>query len=192
MERQYSMILLLAVGLVLMFSVSIFAKEPTAAREQSARRGSSGGISASAKALISSLNAPTQTLRTQLAEIARRFLGLPYLWGGMSELRGVDCSGLVKMIFAALHIELPRTSREQSQLGAEVPIDELAMGDLLFFSSDGEMPSHVGVYIGDHRFIHAAKSAGRVIVSDLSEAWYSKRFLGARRIDAVSADSGKM
>ena len=114
--------------------------------------------------------------------MARSFLGLPYRWGGMSERRGADCSGLVKMIFAKLYIELPRTSRDEIQSGEEVSLDNLETGDLVFFSSNGNTPTHVGVYIGNHQFLHAEKKAGRVIITDLSQPWYAKRFLGARRV----------
>ena len=106
----------------------------------------------------------------------------------MSERRGADCSGLVKMIFAKLHIELPRTSRDQIEAGEEVPMDRLETGDLVFFSSGGDTPSHVGVYMGNHQFLHAEKKAGRVIITDLSQPWYAKRFLGARRVVDVARD----
>jgi cell wall-associated NlpC family hydrolase len=124
----------------------------------------------------------SQTVRYKLAKAARTFLGLPYRWGGMSERRGADCSGLVKMIFAKLHIELPRTSRDQIQTGEEVPMESLETGDLVFFSSDGNTPTHVGVYLGHHQFLHAEKKAGRVIITDLSHPWYSRRFISARRV----------
>ena len=129
-----------------------------------------------------------QTVRYKLAKAARTFLGLPYRWGGMSERRGADCSGLVKMIFAKLHIELPRTSRDQIEAGEEVPVDRLETGDLVFFSSGGDTPTHVGVYMGNHQFLHAEKKAGRVIITDLSQPWYAKRFLGARRVVNVAKD----
>jgi cell wall-associated NlpC family hydrolase len=127
-------------------------------------------------------SAAPQTLRYKLVKAARAFLNLPYRWGGMSEQRGADCSGLVKMIFAKLHINLPRTSREQIQSGKQIPIDELEMGDLVFFSSVGDIPDHVGIYVGNHRFLHAEKKAGRVIVTDLNQPWYARRLLAARRV----------
>jgi cell wall-associated NlpC family hydrolase len=155
MERQYVMILLLALGLLLVSKRVCFAEE----------------------------SAPlSQAVRYKLAKAARTFLGLPYRWGRMSERRGTDCSGLVKMIFAKLHIELPRTSRDQILSGEEIPMDDLKTGDLVFFSSDGSTPTHVGVYMGHHQFLHAEKKAGRVIMTDLSQPWYAKRFLSARRI----------
>jgi cell wall-associated NlpC family hydrolase len=155
MERQCMMILLLSLALSLTPKVPVFAKDSAADLE---------------------------TVRYKLVKMARSFLGLPYRWGGMSERRGVDCSGLVKILFAKLRIQLPRSSREQIRSGDEVSVDQLEMGDLVFFSSDGETPSHVGIYVGDHRFLHAEKKAGRVIITDLSQPWYVKHFLGARRV----------
>src|SRR5919198_1413357 len=136
-------------------------------------------------------SATTQTVRYRLVKMARTFLGLPYRWGGMSERRGVDCSGLVKMLFAKLHVELPRSSREQIHSGKEIPIDQLEMGDLVFFSLDGEIPNHVGIYVGNNRFLHAEQKAGRVIITDLKEPWYAKRFLGARRVMGLWKSEGE-
>jgi cell wall-associated NlpC family hydrolase len=123
-----------------------------------------------------------QPIRDKLARAARHFLGLPYRWGGMSERRGMDCSGFVKALFATLHIDLPRTSREQFHAGEDVAVENLQAGDLLFFSSDGMTPNHVGLYIGDNRFVHAERRAGRIIITDLNRPWYVKHFLGARRV----------
>src|SRR5438094_1100187 len=96
-------------------------------------------------------NSSSQTVRYRLVKMARSFLGLPYRWGGMSERRGADCSGLVKMLFAKLHIELPRSSRDQIRSGENIAIETLQWGDLVFFSSDGATPNHVGLYIGKNR-----------------------------------------
>src|SRR5215831_7750173 len=70
-----------------------------------------------------------ETVRATLVKMARRFLGVPYIWGGMSERQGADCSGLVKMIFGKLRIQLPRTSREQIASGENIPADSLKAGD---------------------------------------------------------------
>ena len=163
MERQYVMILFLVLGLLFVSKRACFAGESAPA---------------------------SQTVRYKLAKMARTFLGLPYRWGGMSERGGADCSGLVKMIFAKLHIELPRTSRDQIEAGEEVPMDRLETGDLVFFSSGGNTPTHVGVYMGNHQFLHAEKKAGRVIITDLNQPWYAKRFLGARRVVDVAKANG--
>lgn len=139
-----------------------------------------------------SSNTAPHTVRAQLVDAARKFLGLPYRWGGMSERRGVDCSGLVKMLFAKLHVALPRSSREQIQSGKEVPMDQLETGDLVFFSSRGQTPTHVGVYVGNNQFLHAATKARQVIISDLNQPWYNKRFLSARRVVDLSKDDESM
>ncbi|TMA57926.1 MAG: NlpC/P60 family protein [Deltaproteobacteria bacterium] len=102
-----------------------------------------------------------QPLRDKLASAARHFLGLPYRWGGMSERSGMDCSGLVKALFAKLNIEMPRTSREQFHSGQDIAVENLRTGDLL---------------------------AGFVIITDLNQPWYVKHFLGARRI--VESEEG--
>jgi cell wall-associated NlpC family hydrolase len=133
-------------------------------------------------------NSSSQTVRYKLVNMARTFLGLPYRWGGTSERRGMDCSGLVKILFDKFHIELPRSSREQIQAGKEVPLDRLEMGDLVFFSTRGEIPTHVGLYVGNDQFLHAEKKAGRVIITDLKQPWYAKRFVGARRVMDLSKD----
>jgi len=136
-------------------------------------------------------NSSSQTVRYKLVKMARTFLGLPYRWGGMSERRGVDCSGLVKVLFAKLHVELPRSSREQIQSGKEISLDQLETGDLVFFSNQGEIPTHVGVYLGNDQFLHAEQKAGRVIITNLKDPWYAKRFLGARRVMGLWKSEGE-
>jgi len=136
-------------------------------------------------------NSSSQTVRYRLVKMARTFLGLPYRWGGMSERRGVDCSGLVKVLFAKLHVELLRSSREQIQSGKEISLDQLETGDLVFFSTHGEIPTHVGVYLGNDQFLHAEQKAGRVIITNLKDPWYAKRFLGARRVIGLWKSEGE-
>ena len=136
-------------------------------------------------------NSSSQTVRYRLVKMARTFLGLPYRWGGMSERRGVDCSGLVKVLFAKLHVELPRSSREQIQSGKEISLDQLETGDLVFFSTHGEIPTHVGVYLDNDQFLHAEQKAGRVIITNLKDPWYVKRFLGARRVIGLWKSEGE-
>ena len=121
-------------------------------------------------------------IRDRLASAARHFLGLPYHWGGMSERHGMDCSGFTKALFAKLNIELPRTARDQYHAGQEVSVENLRTGDLLFFSTDGVTPDHVGLYVGNKQFVHAEKKAGRVIITALNQPWYVQHFLGARRV----------
>ncbi len=124
-----------------------------------------------------------QPLRVRLASMGIGLLGVRYRWNGNSEISGFDCSGLVKSLFDKFNISLPRTSREQYKVGERVDKDKLEVGDLVFFTSRrGRTPSHVGIYIGDNQFLHAARKARRVIISNLSANWYTQRFLGARRL----------
>ncbi len=123
-----------------------------------------------------------QPLRYRLATAGLNFLGVRYRWNGISEHSGFDCSGMVKSLFEKFHISLPRSSREQYKVGEKVDKDKLEVGDLVFFSSRGSTPTHVGVYLGDNMFLHAARKARKVLVSDLTATWYSRRFLGARRL----------
>jgi peptidoglycan DL-endopeptidase LytE len=127
-------------------------------------------------------NPEEQPLQLRVVEAGFQFLGVRYHRSGESEKSGFDCSGLVKTLFSKFNIELPRTSREQYQQGEKIDRDNLKAGDLVFFSSKGNNPTHVGIYIGDNKFIHAALKAKQVIVSDLSKIWYSMRYLGARRV----------
>jgi len=109
-------------------------------------------------------------------------LGIPYRWGGAAPDTGFDCSGLVKYVFqTALGIELPRVSREQAQRGQPVDRKELTPGDLVFFSRRGKVINHVGIYLGDGRFVHAPRTGRDVSVSKLKGYWY-QRFLRARRV----------
>jgi peptidoglycan DL-endopeptidase LytE len=114
------------------------------------------------------------------ARIAVGLLGRPYRWSGVGN-RGFDCSGLVVHVFAALGRPLPHSSFEQYQVGTLVSRWALVPGDLVFFQTYSAGASHVGIYIGEDRFIHASYSRG-VVVSSIEEPYYRDRFLGGRRI----------
>jgi peptidoglycan DL-endopeptidase LytE len=127
--------------------------------------------------------APALTLREQLVIAGFNYLGVRYRWNGTSEKRGFDCSGLVQRLYSLFSIDIPRSSREQFKIGEKIARAALQVGDLVFFSSrGGKIPTHVGIYIGGEQFLHAASRAKKVMVSNLTEEWYSKRFIGARRI----------
>ena len=112
--------------------------------------------------------------------IAVGLLGRPYQWSGMGN-RGFDCSGLVAHVFAAIGRPLPHSSFEQYQVGTLVSRWELVPGDLVFFQTYSAGASHVGIYIGEDRFVHASYSRG-VVISSIEEPYYRDRFLGGRRI----------
>ena len=122
------------------------------------------------------------TVRDRLVEAGFNMLGVRYRFGGTSEKTGFDCSGLVKNLFEKFNLTLPRSSRDQYKQGEKVAKEDLQKGDLLFFSAGGKTPTHVGIYIGDNQFLHAASKAKKVVISDLGKNWYDLRYLGARRI----------
>ncbi len=130
----------------------------------------------------------TSSRRVRLVEAGFQMIGIRYRLSGGSEKTGFDCSGLVKNLFSKFDIELPRTSREQYRQGEKIDRDKLEPGDLVFFSSGGKNPNHVGIYIGNDKFLHAARKARKVIVSDLNKIWYTMRYLGARRISDLWGD----
>ncbi len=108
------------------------------------------------------------------------FLGQPFQWAGIGN-RGFDCSGLVTRVFTAMGLPLPHSSFDQYRAGIAVPSWALRPGDLVFFRTYSPGPSHVGIYVGAERFIHASYSRG-VIISSMDEAYYRYRYLGARRL----------
>ncbi|QDH71736.1 NlpC/P60 family protein [Lysobacter alkalisoli] len=123
---------------------------------------------------------PTRTVLQK----ALALLGTPYRWGGTSPERGFDCSGLVKYVFShALGIELPRVSRDQARNGQAVKNrKEMAAGDLVFFGRRGRV-DHVGIYLGEGRFVHAPSRGKSVSVSRLDSGYWSNRFMQARRVE---------
>ena len=121
-------------------------------------------------------------LRSELVLTARGFIGIPYKWGGDSRREGFDCSGLTMTVYQLNGLDLPRTSRQQWHAGTPVRRKELARGDLVFFAtSGGRRVSHVGIYVGKNRFIHAPGRGKNIRVASLTSRYYRKRFLGGRR-----------
>lgn len=115
-----------------------------------------------------------------LARTALGFRGRRYRSGGTGG-RGFDCSGLAQTVCRKWGLMLPRTSTEQFRKGTHVSKADLQPGDLVFFGRSGV--SHVGIFIGEGKFVHAANHRKGVIVSKLSESYYANRFAGARRLD---------
>lgn len=120
-------------------------------------------------------------LRRSVVDSATGFLGRPYRWGGVSPETGLDCSGLTMTAYRLNGLALPRASAEQFSVGEPVSLRGLKEADLVFFAEeDGTTPTHVGLYLGEGRFIHAPSRGDVVRVDALSNRHYERRFLGAR------------
>jgi len=118
-----------------------------------------------------------------LVSYAQTLIGTPYKYGGNSPESGFDCSGFVGHVFShSLGINLPRSTGEIGRSGKSVRSNELRTGDLVFFNTLHRSFSHVGIYLGDNRFIHAPSSGGNVRVENILEDYWRNRYNGARRI----------
>lgn len=139
---------------------------------------------------IGGLIQPPKGMNVQqaISEITSRsvlLLGTPYRLGGTTPAEGLDCSGLIAHVMQdAFRLRFPRTTEEQSLIGRMISKDAIEPGDLVFFNTTGRSNSHVGVYLGDNRFVHAPTSRGVVRIESLEQAYWSKRFDQARRVIA--------
>ena len=119
-----------------------------------------------------------------LAIYAMSLYDTPYRSGGTSRASGFDCSGFVQYVFRnSAGLALPRTSLEMSRAGSAVAIDRLKPGDLVFFNTLHSPYSHVGIYVGEDRFLHAPSSGRAIMLSNMKEKYWHARYEGARRID---------
>jgi len=126
-------------------------------------------------------------LREELIKTAKKFMGIPYLWGGTSADTGFDCSGLAMAVYQLNGLDLPRASSEQFEAGEPVEKNELGKGDLVFFSaSENGRISHVGIYAGDGQFIHAPRGGRKICIDSLSHDYYRKHYRGGRSYLAAS------
>ncbi|NTW77715.1 MAG: hydrolase [Syntrophaceae bacterium] len=123
----------------------------------------------------------TYYLRNALVKTAREFIGVPYLWGGTSPESGFDCSGLTMTVYQLNGLNLPRHSATQYDAGNPIDKQNLQKGDLVFFATNGNgKVSHVGIYIGNDRFIHAPSRGKNIRIESMSCNFFAKRYLGAR------------
>ncbi len=128
--------------------------------------------------------------RELLARVAKSFLGFRYTRGG-SSINGMDCSSYVQKVYKVFGIDLPRTAREQFQMGYAVARNALKVGDLVFFKrSQTRQPTHVGIYIGDNQFIHTSQKKRQVEVDNLDSHYFVQRFMGAKRIEEMEIAAG--
>ena len=136
------------------------------------------------------LGGPLQSARnafggkaSELVMQAMGLLGVPYKRGGTSEEKGFDCSGFVRYLYEkSVGLVLPRRAEEQAKVTEEISRSELKPGDLVFFNTLKRTFSHVGIYVGDGKFIHAPRPGKAVRVDDMREAYWQQRFNGARRV----------
>jgi cell wall-associated NlpC family hydrolase len=117
------------------------------------------------------------SIREQIVDYAQSYLGVPYLYGGQSR-DGMDCSGLVQLVYSQVNISIPRGSRDQYEQAVHIKRDELAPGDLVFFSTTAPGPSHVGIYIGGDSFIHAESSDAGVTITGFDAPYWRDRVYG--------------
>jgi cell wall-associated NlpC family hydrolase len=123
----------------------------------------------------------TEYLRDSLVKTAKDFIGVPYLWGGQSVDDGFDCSGLTMTVYQLNGMNLPRHSMRQFDAGTSISKDDLRKGDLVFFAKKGtSRVSHVGIYIGNDKFIHASSQGKKIRIDCLSTDYFSKQFVGAK------------
>jgi cell wall-associated NlpC family hydrolase len=137
--------------------------------------------------------APSAALLQRAEDVAIFALGLigvDYRFGGNTPQDGLDCSGLVRYVFAqTTGIALPRTSAQMGHVGARVARPDLVPGDLVFFNTRHFVNSHVGIYLGENRFVHAPSRGSEVTIASLDDAYWKKRFEGGRRLVGVLRDN---
>ncbi len=133
------------------------------------------------KAVMIDDGIPAPKIQKDVVDFAIGLLGIQYKFGGQT-IRGMDCSAFVQKVYSMLGIELPRTARYQAQFGLFVSRENLKPGDLLFFRTYAKFPSHVGIYIGEGKMIHASSAGGRIIISNIDKDYYLRHFLFAKRI----------
>jgi cell wall-associated NlpC family hydrolase len=136
-------------------------------------------------AMFEGFNQLPRAVRDSIVRLAQAQLGARYEYGGTSPDLGFDCSGLVRYVLAQVHFSLPRTAHQQARIGTPIHRDLLKPGDLLTFGT-ADSVSHIGIYIGDGKYVHASSVAGRVIISSLDRPLFARvqPLSGARRLYA--------
>ena len=137
-------------------------------------------------ATLSSATSVVVDKTESLINNAMQLIGVRYRWGGNTPQSGLDCSGFVRYVFNdTFGFLLPRKSAQMSKVGLEITKEELRPGDLVFFNTMRHAFSHVGIYVGDNKFIHAPSRGKSIRVDDMTKTYWDKRYNGARRLDSV-------
>lgn len=143
------------------------------------------------KAMLDRISEAGNQMQNQASDLilgAMGFLGVPYRRGGNSAESGFDCSGFVKAIYAqTIGLVLPRSAAQQAAATQAIDKSELRPGDLVFFNTMRHAFSHVGIYVGNGKFIHSPRPGAEVRVEDMGLAYWARRYDGARRVPAGSA-----
>jgi cell wall-associated NlpC family hydrolase len=167
------------IALILMLGIGLAHAEPNRPADDIERFLSDRG-------LLDQVGQFRQQLSQKASDLvvnAMGFLGVPYRRGGNTAEKGFDCSGFVRAMFEqTVGLVLPRRAREQAEATQSIDPNELQPGDLVFFNTMRQKFSHVGIYLGDHKFIHSPKPGERVRVDDMRQAYWERRFTGARRV----------
>jgi cell wall-associated NlpC family hydrolase len=144
---------------------------------------------AAATAVVRDAAATAFVSARNLTSSALDLIGIRYKWGGTTPASGLDCSGLVQFVFQQVTgVTLPRSTKDLSRIGSVVALADLQPGDLVFFNTRRFAFSHVGIYVGDNRFIHAPRRGREVEVATIDKSYWQKHFNGARRLIGVLPD----
>lgn len=182
----------LFVGVLITAAPGAFADKAGIFNQNFAFSAQSGSNSSPPNPQASALAAGTGGARSFLSGMAGdvvvgalNMIGVRYRWGGNSPDSGLDCSGFVRYVFQdTLGMSLPRRAEEMSRVGEKVRMSELKPGDLVFFNTMRRTFSHVGIYIGDNKFVHSPSTGSTIRVDDLDSSYWEKRFTGARRLES--------
>ena len=137
---------------------------------------------------VNSMSASVVGSTESLIDNAMQLIGVRYRWGGNTPQSGLDCSGFVRYVFNdTFGFLLPRKSSQISKVGLVVGKEELRPGDLVFFNTMRHAFSHVGIYVGDNKFIHAPSKGKSIRVDDMTKVYWEKRYNGARRMEGFEA-----
>jgi cell wall-associated NlpC family hydrolase len=136
------------------------------------------------KSFASTVSSAVVDKTETLINNAMQLIGVRYRWGGNTPQSGLDCSGFVRYVFNdTFGFLLPRKSAQMSKVGLQIGKEELRPGDLVFFNTMRHAFSHVGIYVGDNKFIHAPSKGKSIRVDDMTKVYWEKRYNGARRLD---------